>query len=32
MSVGCRSVECRLSVGRVSVGTVYAECRKGVGL
>ena len=32
MSVGCRSVECRLSVGRVSVGTVLAECRKGVGL
>ena len=30
MSVGCRSVEYRLSVGRVSVGTVLAECRKGV--
>ena len=30
MSVWCRSVEYRLSVGRVSVGTVLAECRKGV--
>ena len=30
MSVGCRSVEYRLSVGRVSVGTVLAECPKGV--
>ena len=27
MSVGCRLVEYRLSVGRVSVGRVLAECR-----
>ena len=31
MSVGCRSVGYRLSVGRVSVGTVLAESRKVVG-
>ena len=31
MSIGCRSVEYRPSVGRVSVGRVLAECRWGVG-
>ena len=31
MSIGCRSVEYRPSVGRVSVSRVLAECRYGVG-
>ena len=31
MTIGYRSVEYRLSVDRVSVGTVLADCREGVG-